>query len=721
MSTQPTRTRATSDEVPPTAVTGEQTRARYPDAQGHLDRNGVRVFWERYGEGEPAILFLPTWEITHSRSWKCQIPYFARHGCVVTFDPRGNGRSDRPTSVHAYDRQQLADDAIAVLDAAGIERAAVVSWCAGSEDLILATEHPDRVTRLVAIAPDLFITEDPIARAGYSFDDELDTDEGWAKWNRRYWERDWAGFVRFFFGRVFSEPHSTKQIEDALGWGLETNPQTVLLGMDALWKNDREQALELCGKVSCPTLVIQGTADEIVGPERGPAMAAAIDRSQLVMLEGCGHGTPARDPVKINQLIRSFLCPPPIANRWRSARARPKRALYISSPIGLGHAHRDIAIADELRALHPGLQIDWLAQHPVTEVLQARGERIHPMSADLANESRHIQRESHGHELHAFQALRRMDEIQLANFMVFQDLVRAEPFDLWIGDEAWEVDFYLHENPEVKRAPFAWLTDFVGYLPMAGGGEREAVLTADYNAEMIEHIARYPHVRDVSIFVGDADDIVPDRFGTDLPGIREWTVEHFDFSGYVTGFPRYSGADREELRRELGYAPDERVCVVTVGGSGVGTDLLRRVVAAYPEAKRRVPALRMVVVAGPRIDPRSLSVPSGVELHAYVDDLYRHLAACDLGVVQGGLATCMELVASGRPFLYFPLKNHFEQDRHVHHRLQRHQAGRRMEYESAGVSEIAAAIAEEIDRDLEYLTVAADGAAKAARLIAELI
>src|ERR1700689_399220 len=108
------------------------------------------------------------------------------------------------------------------------------------------------------------------------------------------------------------------------------------------------------------------------------------------------------------------------------------------------------------------------------------------MSAQLANESRHFQPEMHGHQQHWFQALRRMDEILLANYMVFHDLVREDSFDVWIGDEAWELDYYLHENPEEKRAPFAWLTDFVGYLPMQAGGEHEAFLTADYNAEMIE-------------------------------------------------------------------------------------------------------------------------------------------------------------------------------------------------------------------------------------------
>ena len=102
-----------------------------------------------------------------------------------------------------------------------------------------------------------------------------------------------------------------------------------------------------------------------------------------------------------------------------------------------------------------------------------------------------------------------MDEILVANFMVFHDLVADDRYDLWIGDEAWELDYYLHENPELKTAAYVWLTDFVGWLPMSDGGAREEFLTADYNAEMIEQIARYPRVRDRAVFVGDPDDIVP--------------------------------------------------------------------------------------------------------------------------------------------------------------------------------------------------------------------
>ena len=113
----------------PGAARREHTRARYPDAEGYAERDGVRVFYEVYGTGEPTVLLFPTWEIVHSRAWKCQVPYFARHCRVVTFDRRGNGRSDRPGDIRAYDRRATADDALAVLDKADAGRVVVVSWC----------------------------------------------------------------------------------------------------------------------------------------------------------------------------------------------------------------------------------------------------------------------------------------------------------------------------------------------------------------------------------------------------------------------------------------------------------------------------------------------------------------------------------------------------------------------------------------------------------------
>jgi pimeloyl-ACP methyl ester carboxylesterase len=696
----------------------EQTRARYPDETGYVEREGVRLHYEVYGSGDTTVLLLPTWSIIHSRHWKMQIPYLARHCRVITFDGRGNGRSDRPAS--GYSEPEFAADALAVMDATQTERAHLVSLSLGAQRaLLLAAEHPERVESAVFICPSVPLGKVPDARGGLDWESELDSDEGWAKYNRHYWLRDYRGFLEFFFGQMFNEPHSTKPIEDCVGWGLETTPETLIATEEDPGLTT-EETHALCERARCPVLVIQGSRDMITGQSRGIALADETG-GELVIMQGSGHGPHARDPVKVNRLLRDFLVPPRPPKRWVRGRRRGRRALYVSSPIGLGHAQRDAAIADELRKLHPDLEIDWLAQHPVTRVLEARGERIHPASAHLANESRHIESESAEHDLHCFQAIRRMDEILLANFMVFHDLVREEAYDLWIGDEAWELDYYLHENPEEKHAAYVWLTDFVGWLPMEDSGSHEAFLTADYNAEMIEHIARFPRVRDRAVFVGSADDVVPESFGPDLPRIRDWTEQHYDFAGYVTGFDPAEFADRERLRAELGYRPDEQVCVVTVGGSGVGGDLLRRVIEAFPAAKALVPELRMIVVAGPRIDPATLPAAEGLEVRAYVHDLYRHLAACDLAVVQGGLTTSMELTANRRPFLYFPLRHHFEQNFHVRHRLERHDAGRRMDFETATSDVIATAIAEEIGREVAYRPVESDGAARAAALIGELL
>jgi len=707
-------------------------RAIEPDEQGHTERDGVRVFYEVYGSGEPTILFCPTWTLVHSRVWKMQIPYLARHHRVIVFDPRGNGKTDRPTTVEAYAEAEFAQDALDVLDATGTEKAIVVGLSRGAQrTLLLAAEHPERVLGLVFIGPWFpaswslgglrwRIMSDP--RLQPVFLRKPLTTRSWAKFNAMHISKNYRDFVEWFAAKATGEAHSTKGFDDAVGWALETDPGTLIRTIiaDAAAPVTRRDQLALASRVRCPVLVICGTKDNVTGIADAKLLAKTTG-GELMAIEGGDHLPEGRHPVEVNHAIRAFADPSfrrdPTVHRSNGRR----RALYVSSPIGLGHARRDIAIARELRALHPDLEIDWLAQDPVTRVLEAEGERIHPASRHLANESRHLESESGDHDLHAFQALRNMDEILCANFMVFNDAVREQRYDLWIGDEAWELDYHLHKNPGLKRSPFAWLTDFVGWLPMPAGGEREAFVAADYNAEMVEHVRDHPEVRDASIFVGSPEDCVPDRLGPNLPTIRGWTEEHFDFCGYITGFDQDQMGDHEELRAELGYKPDERVCVVTVGGSGVGEPLLRRVIAAFPAAKELVPGLRMIVVAGPRIDPATLPSADGLEVRAYVHDLYRHLAACDLAIVQGGLTTAMELTAARRPFIYFPLRHHFEQNFHVAHRLDRYRAGRRMDFDLATPEVIATAIAEEIGRPVDYLPVEADGAKRAAGLIHQLL
>ena len=251
-------------------------------------------------------------------------------------------------------------------------------------------------------------------------------------------------------------------------------------------------------RVVCPTLVIHGDDDRRGAYAKGREIHALVADSKMLTVAGGGHITAARDPVVFNRTLREFIGGA-ARQRWTRAMKRPRRALFISSPIGLGHVQRDLAIARELRKLQPDLAIDWFTVDPAAGYLEREGEHLHPITRRLANESRHFERVAGEHDLSAFFALRTMDEIMSHNFMTFVDLVEAEHYDIVVGDEAWDVDYHYHENPELKRQPYVFLTDFVGCLPMEEGNAREAALCADRNADDIEHVARYPYLRDAAI------------------------------------------------------------------------------------------------------------------------------------------------------------------------------------------------------------------------------
>ncbi len=297
-------------------------RARYPDVTGAVERAGVTLGYEVFGEGPVTVLLLPTWTIIHSRFWKFQVPYLARRYRVITYDGPGNGRSDRVTDPFRYSADAYAADAKVVLDACGVDRAVVAGLSLGGQyGARLAFRHPERVAGLVLIGPALPLVPPSPERAsiGMQFDKPYpENPRGWEKYNLAYWQDHYDDFAQFFFEQVFSEPHSTKPIEDSVGWAAETGPEVLAAeafrprGVEGTNSSvvTPEQAIrhwsEMLQALTCPVLVVHGTHDRIQPYESG-VEAARITSGTLATFEGSGHMPNVRDPVRFNLVLRDFI------------------------------------------------------------------------------------------------------------------------------------------------------------------------------------------------------------------------------------------------------------------------------------------------------------------------------------------------------------------------------------------------------------------------------
>jgi pimeloyl-ACP methyl ester carboxylesterase len=234
-------------------------------------------------------------------------------------------------------------DTLAVLDELEIDRAVLVSFSRGTLwGVQLAAAHPERVAGLVAIASAVPLGPPAPGRKMHPFEESLDTYEGWSKYNAQYWKEDFNDFLQFFFGKIFTEPHSTKQIEDCVAWGLEGDPLVLADTHRALVDDDRDIP-GVCKQVVCPVLVVHGDEDAVRSHKSGVALAEAVG-GRLVTVVGGGHAPHIREPVFVNRLIDEFaraaIGRGDAAPRFVRPLRRPKRALYLSSPIGLGHARR---------------------------------------------------------------------------------------------------------------------------------------------------------------------------------------------------------------------------------------------------------------------------------------------------------------------------------------------------------------------------------------------
>ena len=350
-------------------------RAKLPVQDGFVDRDGVKLYYEVYGNGPQTMVFVPPWSIVHSRVYKAQMPYFSERFRCVTYDGRGNGKSDRPAEMAAYSLDNYVADLLSVMDATGTENAIVVGLSFGGMIAsVVAAHHPERVAAVILAGTSASIGPGYPYMAPAHFVTKQEKFDGWNKYNREHWLADYPDFAEFFVRNIFSDPHSTKQIEDGIEWAGETTGAVLARIVEArsiVSTFDVSEAMYR--KIRCPVLMIHGDNDQLQPYARAKAVAEATE-AELVTFPGGGHNLLGRFPAKCNALILDFLdrklgipAPKKVAKS-----AKTKRALYLSSPIGLGHGRRDIAITRELRKLHPDLQVDWLAQDPVTRLLETQ-------------------------------------------------------------------------------------------------------------------------------------------------------------------------------------------------------------------------------------------------------------------------------------------------------------------------------------------------------------
>lgn len=396
-----------------------------------------------------------------------------------------------------------------------------------------------------------------------------------------------------------------------------------------------------------------------------------------------------------------------------------KKVLFISGSIGLGHVTRDIALANELRKQNPEIEISWIASEPASNLLVDAGEKILPEAAEWANENVIAENTAQGFKFNLMKATMNARSSWAHNAALFARVTNQRSYDLVIGDETYEIVVALKRKPKLKRMPFVIIYDFIASYSMTKNPiEKFGVYY--WNRFWSKDFHKESPFVDIRLFVGELEDIPDSKFGFLLPRRRDWALEKCKFAGYMLSFDPTEYNDKKTTRAKLGYG-NESLVVCSIGGTAIGKDMLELCAQSYPLIKAKIPNFRMILVCGPRLAPDDLKAPKGIEVKGYIPKLYEHFAASDLAVVQGGATSTIELTALKKPFIYFPLQDHYEQRIHVPHRLARHNAGVRMEYSETTPETLTEAILNNLGKEVNYPDIPTDGAQKAAKLISNLL
>ncbi len=402
-----------------------------------------------------------------------------------------------------------------------------------------------------------------------------------------------------------------------------------------------------------------------------------------------------------------------------------KKILFISGSVGLGHVFRDLEIAKELRNQIHDIEIIWLAGEPALSFLIEHEETIHPennrWTADtdmLENMSKVNAEKGKTFNTNAIKYLIKCRNNWKSNVNLFDEIMKKESYDLVVGDETYELSLALRNK--IKITPtFVMIFDFIGIEAMSNN-PIEKLIAYKLNYEWVQENKKVPKRVINSIFIGEPEDVPDKRFGFLMPNRRTSTIKRANFVGYILQFDPKSYENKCEIRKkqELSSHP---LIVCSVGGTSIGLPILELCCQTFPLIKNKIPGVKMILVAGPRISAGNLKVPEGVIVKEYLPNLYEYFAASDLAIVQAGSSTTLELVALKKPFIYFPVEGHFEQQLHVAPRLERFNAGFKMQYSKTTPEMLAEKIISNIGAKINYPSIPLDGAKKTVKVLRQII
>ena len=395
-----------------------------------------------------------------------------------------------------------------------------------------------------------------------------------------------------------------------------------------------------------------------------------------------------------------------------------KKILFISGSLGMGHITRDLAIAKAIRQSIPDVQIHWLAAHPANMVLKTEGEHLLPEPYIWQDETIAAEQALTGFSMNLIKYSFNVKKAWKRHLKVFKELMANEHFDLIIGDETYEIAIDIMAKKLTLDIPFIMIYDFIGTVSMSRNPIEKLGVYLN-NRKWTRNHDRLPSFL-TNLFVGEAEDVPDKPFGRGMPGRRDWLERNCHVLGYILRFHPDDFKDKKNIRAQLGY-DDGPLIVCSIGGTAIGKNMLELCGRAYSLLKKKLPDLQMVLVCGPRLDPKSLNVPAGVQVRGYVPELYNHFAACDLAIVQGGGTTTVELTALRVPFLYFPIEGQFAQELYVAERLARHRAGVKMAFSLTTVKSLTQTALKTMRSKVNYARIPVDGDRKAARIVKELL